>query len=177
MRPLTDKEKRLTLFLLVASFALANLFGLSLLSQKRKELESQLFCLRIEQLDARNWRMEKDLWMERKKWLDSKQPKIHAPGEANANLLEMLQTSARRQKIIIVGQSFTEPVTQPFYHEISVKLTVNGTLEALTHWLVELQQPEHFQAVRRFALKSDAEPPKIKCDLQVSRLYLPPTSP
>lgn len=173
MLRLTNNEKRLGAILLLALFILANGVGLSLLAGKRKALGEDLSRLEREQLEAQSWLAEKDRWMEREKWLDARQPRLVTTGEANAKLLATLQTTARQQKVTIVEQSFAEPATQPRYQEISVKLKVSGTLEALTRWLVELQQPEQFQVIKTFSLKSDAEPPKVKCDLEVARWYAP----
>ena len=177
MRSLTEKEKRLTLMLLVAVFLAINLFGLTFLSRKRKALEADLFRLRTEQLEAKNWLGEKDLWLERKKWLDDNQPRLKNGGEANANLLETVQSSAQHQKITIVEQGFMEPANKTHYRQVGVKLKVNGTLEDITRWLANLQQPAKFQAVTTLSLKSDADPSRMKCELQVVRWYAPESAP
>lgn len=177
MRPLTEKEKRLTVVLLMAVFLVVNLFGLVFLARKRKTLETDLLRLKTERLDAGNWLAEKDLWMERKKWLDVNQPRLKTSGEANANLLEALQTSAEREKIAIVEQVLLEPSAKPHCQEVGVKLRITGSLEAILRWLTELQQPARFHAVTTLSLKTDADPAKMKCELQVVRWYAPQSSP
>ena len=177
MRNLTRSEKRLLGALLGTLFVLANLFGVVALLHMKTALEDEAPKLRGELIDSEGWLAEKELWMDRKTWLDAKEPRLEAAGEASAKLLESLQTSARRQKITILEQEFPEPSKQPEYQEISVKLKVSASLESLTRWLVELQQPELFQVVSTFSLKSDAEPPKVICNLQVARWYAPAVSP
>ena len=70
-------------------------------------------------------------------------------------------------------QSFGEPVTQPNFQEISLKLKVSGSLQAVIRWLVELQQPANFQAIPALSMKSDTDPSKIICELTVARCFRP----
>jgi len=168
---MTKRERRLLFIFLGAIFILFNLFGVTYLLRREGELKTKLVNLGNERREADSWLKEKDLWEQRKTWMDSKQPKLQSTGEANAALLETIQTSARKQKITIVEQGFGEPNVQPFYQEISVKLKINGSLESITRWLAELQQPANFQAIPSLSLKSDSDPSKIVCELTVARWY------
>lgn len=173
MRKPTKREQSLTVVFLLAIFVLLNLFGATFLFRKKGELQTRLVALRNERADARGWLAEKETWRQRKEWLDKKQPKLQTTGEANAALLGDLQTSARKHKITIVDQGFGESSAQSSYQEIAVRLKVSGPLEAITRWLVELQQPSNFQAIPVLSVKSDNDPSKIVCDLTVTRCYAP----
>jgi hypothetical protein len=59
------------------------------------------------------------------------------------------------------------------YQEISVRMKVGGSLESIARWLVEVQQPDRFQAVPAFSIKSDTDATKVLCELTVSRYYAP----
>ncbi|MGB8354683.1 MAG: hypothetical protein WCD79_12390 [Chthoniobacteraceae bacterium] len=171
MRSLTKNESKLLAIFLGAIFLILNLMGLAFLFRTQGELRSRLVNLKNVQLESKSWLAENNLWTQRKNWMDEKQPKLQNTGEANAALLETLQTGARKQNITIVEQGFGEPNFQPSYQEISVKLKINGSLEAITRWLVELQQPANFQAVPTLSMKSDSDPAKIICELTVARWY------
>ena len=177
MRLLTNNEKKLALLLSLALFLFANLIGWNVVSRGVRSLQTRRTRLRNEQLEAANWLAERDTWLARKKWLEAAQPRFKSAGEANTNLLETVQSSARRQNVAIYDQSFAEPVKREYYQEIVVKLRVSGTLEGISRWLAELQQPENFHAVTKFSLKSEAEPSKVKCDLQIARWYAPASAP
>jgi hypothetical protein len=56
---------------------------------------------------------------------------------------------------------------------VGVKLKLSGNLENVVKWLAELQQPEKFQAVTNFSLKSEEQPPKVSLELDVARWYSP----
>ncbi|MGB8352884.1 MAG: hypothetical protein WCD79_03270 [Chthoniobacteraceae bacterium] len=154
-----------------AIFVILNLFGLTFLLRQQGELQSSLLTLRNERREANSWMAEKEVWQHRKEWLDKNQPKLQSVGEANAALLEALQTSARKQSITIMEQGFGEPNAQPSYQEISIKLKISGSLESIVRWLVETQQPESFQAIPSLSMKSDSDPSRVLCELTVARWY------
>jgi hypothetical protein len=177
MRQLTQREKKLAVILLGAIFLMLNLFVVLFLIGRQGALEKKLTAQRADQRDAKSWLAQKDLWLQREKWMNEKQPKLQTVGQANAALLESLQTSARAQSLNILDQSFVEvkPDTkaQLPYQEISVRLNVGGSLESVARWLADIQQPGKFQAVPAISMKSDTDPAKILCELTVSRYYAP----
>jgi hypothetical protein len=143
--------------------------------RKQEDFRSNLDVLRDEQREADSWLAEKDTWRQRKEWLDKTQPVLKSSGEASAELLETLTASAARHSITIVEQGFAEPDAEhkTAYQEVAVKLKMSGSLEAITRWLVEIQQPAKFQAVPTFSMKIDSDPTKIVCELTVDRYYAP----
>ena len=168
---MTKRERRLLYIFLGAIFVLFNFFGVTYLVRKQGGLKTKLVNLGNERPEANSWLAEKDLWQQRKAWMDGKQPKLPTEGRAQSDLLGSIQTSARKQNITIMEQGFGEPDTQPAYQEISMKLKVSGSLESITKWLVELQQPANFQAIPAMSLKSDSDASKVICELTVARWY------
>jgi len=171
VRKITKREQKLLFIFLGAIFLLFNLIGVAALFRKQAEFQSKLKALRIERLDARSWLAEKDTWQKRREWLDKTQPKLKTAGEADGALLDALQSSAGKYAITITDKSFGDPVQQPYYQEIAVKLKVNGSLEAVIRWLDELQQPANFQAIPSLSMKTDNDPTKISCELTVARWF------
>jgi hypothetical protein len=49
----------------------------------------------------------------------------------------------------------------------------SGALQNVIKWLVQIQQPELFQAITSFSLKSANEPPTVTLELEVARWYAP----
>ncbi len=171
MRQVTNREQRLLLIFTVLLFLVLNLFGFSLLSKNRQTLERTVRKLDLERQEARVWMAQKDLWLKRKEWMDHKQPKPDPSGQDSAQLLEFLQQGARQNKITITDQKLLEPRTEAEYREASVRIEVRGSLEPVVRWLAGLQAPERFQAITSLTLKSDAEPPKVICNLTIARWY------
>lgn len=177
MRELTPREKRLAVILTGAIFLLLNLFVVTYLIGRQAALEKRRTSLRNEQSKAAGWLAQREMWLQREKWMNEKQPKLQTVGQANSALLESLQTSARGHDINIVEQSFVEvkadTKSQLPYQEIAVRLKVGGSLESIARWLVDVQQPAKFQAVPAFSMKCDTDATKVLCELTVSRYCVP----
>lgn len=173
MRRINRNEKRLLIVLAIVLVAITEILGVRWLLGMRRGLQARRLRLEGEVMTAGAWMSDKDVWMERGKWLDATQPRLVSVEKANAELLETLQKTARAQKLSILEQSFAEAAARPHCREVAVRLTVSGSLEAISRWLVEVQQPGRFQAVTFFSMKCDSEPSQLKCAIQIARWYAP----
>ena len=166
-------ERRLMIVLGVAIFVMGTFYLVSYLL----DIESGL-ALKIRGLEAsantdQVWLREKQFWLDRKKWIDQKQPKVAPGGVPQSELLQSLTTSAQNHKLTIQEQSFADAKSTANYQAVAVRLKLTGTLEDVVRWLVDVQQPEKFQAVTTFSLKSQEKPPAVDLELEVARWYSP----
>ena len=173
MRKWTKGEKRLSMILGLALCLMGTVYLVSYLL----DIESSL-ALKIRGLEANAntdqvWLREKQFWLDRKQWIDKKQPRVAAGAVPQSELLQSLTTSAQNHKLTIQEQSFAEAKSTPNYQAVAVRLKLTGTLEDVVRWLVEVQQPEKFQAVTNFSLKSQEKPPAVDLELEVARWYSP----
>jgi hypothetical protein len=173
LRKLTKSEKRLSVLLMIAVFVMGNFYGLgylldlqSTISQKVSDLQGQVHGDEI-------WLKEKDLWLERKRWIDAAQPRIRPNQVPQSELLESLTTSAKANQLEIQEESFGENKSTPNYKSVAVRFKLGGALQNVIKWLVQIQQPELFQAITSFSLKSANEPPTVSLELEVARWYAP----
>ena len=173
MRRLTRSERRLLGFFLLAIFLVGNLFGVSYLVRKQKELRLEMTHLRNQQLEADAWLTDKEMWNKRKQWLDEHQPQIRVLSEGSTRLLESLQSSARRLKVTIVDQGLLDTSVKGDYQEVGVRLKVSASFEAMVKWMAELQQPELFRAMTQFNLRGDKDPSKVVGEFQIRQWYKP----
>lgn len=173
MRSLTATESRLLGIFLGAIVIVATLVLLSVGKRLRTGMDRELAELKVQKIEAEAWRQERPLWEERSAWLAANQPKYPSEGNPSSALLQKVQDSAAANGLTILEQSLAEPAPGAAFREVAVRVKVGATLEQLTRWLVELQQPAQFQAVTSFAIRSDKEPPKIICDAQIARWYAP----
>jgi hypothetical protein len=167
MRRLTASERRLLGILAGVVFLILNLFTWKFLAARKQEITIDLAKLKSLKINADFWLADREKWTARQAWLDANQPPL---GQAGA-LAEALKVSAEKYKIKIESQELTDANATTYYQEIAVKMKVNATLEGLTRWLAELQQPALFQVVSHLSLKSDKEKPesRVICELQISR--------
>ncbi len=121
--------------------------------------------------DAQRWLHQKDLWMERKKWIDANQPK-YQERSSSVNLLSELMAGIEKHHLTVANKNHLSPKQESHYCQVTVGLTVMGSLEGIVRWLAELQQPKNFVTINAFTL-DPVDESKMKCVLQISRLYTP----
>jgi hypothetical protein len=173
LRKLTKTEKRLSGLLIVAAFVMANFYGLGYLFDSLGTLTQEVSDLRNRAHSDDIWLKEKDLWLGRKRWIDGAQPRMRGNQVPQSALLESLTKSARDDQLDIQEQSFAEAISTPSYQSVAVRLKLGGALQNVIKWLVQIQQPELFQAITGFSLKSANEPPTVTLELEVARWYAP----
>ena len=173
LRKLTKSEKRLSIILTVAIFAMANFYGLGYLFDLLSTSSREVSELRSQQQSDGIWLREKALWLDRKRWIEASQPRIRPNQVPQSELLESLTTSAKANQLEIQEQSFGENKSTPNYQSVAVRLKLTGALQNVIKWLVQIQQPELFQAVTNFSLKSANEPPTVILELEIARWYAP----
>ena len=152
---------------------MANFYGLSYLLDLHSSLSKQVADLRSEERTNEIWLKEKNLWLNRKQWIEAAQPRIRPNQVPQSELLESLTSSAVADHLEIQEQGFGEIKSTPNYQSVAVRLKLSGSLQDAIKWLVQIQQPELFQAVTSFSLKSANEPPTVSLELEVARWYAP----
>jgi Tfp pilus assembly protein PilO len=173
LRRLTKTEARLAWLLGAALFIMANFYGLGFLLDRHSELSQKISELNATRRSDLTWLRERDLWLKRKQWLDTKQPKAGSSEAPQSELLQMLTKSAADHQLQIQEQGFGEAKNAAFYRSVAVRLKLTGSLENVMKWLASVQQPELFQAITSFSLKSENEPPSVSLELEVARWYAP----
>ena len=173
MRALTKAEKRLSVILIIALFVMANFYGLSALFDLMSDSSRDLSDLRGRVNTNDIWLREKDLWLQRKQWIEKTQPRIQSDQVPQSELLQSVTASAKANQLEIQEQSFGEIRSTPNYQSVSVRFKLSGALQNVIKWLVQIQQPELFQAITSFSLKSESEPPTVSLELEIARLYAP----
>jgi hypothetical protein len=173
LRKWTKGEKRLSLVLGVAILVMGTFYLVSYLLDIESDLGLKIRGLEANANTDQVWLREKQFWLDRKQWIDQKQPRAAAGAVPQSELLQSLTTSAQNHKLTIQEQSFADAKSTANYQAVAVRLKLTGALEDVVRWLVEVQQPEKFQAVTNFSLKSQEKPPAVDLELEVARWYSP----
>ena len=173
MRALTKGEKRLSVILIIALFVMANFYGLSALYDSMSDSSRDLSDLRGRVNTNDIWLREKNLWLQRKQWIEKTQPRIQSDQVPQSELLQSVTATAKANQLEIQEQSFGEIRSTPNYQSVSVRFKLSGALQNVIKWLVQIQQPQLFQAITSFSLKSESEPPTVSLELEIARLYAP----
>ena len=173
MRKWTKGEKRLSIMFGAALFVMGTFYLISYLLDIESDQSLKIRGLEANANTDQVWLREKQFWLDRKQWIDQKQPRVPAGAVPQSELLQSLTTSAQNHKLTIQEQSFADAKSTANYQAVAVRLKLTGTLEDVVRWLVEVQQPEKFQAVTNFSLKSQEKPPAVDLELEVARWYSP----
>jgi hypothetical protein len=173
LRKWTKGEKRLLIILGLAVLLTGTFYLVTYLLDIEGGLALKIRGLEASANTDQIWLREKQFWLDRKQWIDQKQPRVAAGAVPQSELLQSLTTSAQNHKLTIQEQSFTDAKSTPNYQAVAVRLKLSGALEDVVRWLVEIQQPEKFQAVTNFSLKSQEKPPAVDLELEVARWYSP----
>ena len=152
---------------------MANFYGLSYLFDLTSDLSREVADLRSQVRSNEIWLQERDIWLKRKQWIVATQPRIRPNQVPQSELLESVTTSAKANQLEIQEQGFSENRSTPDYQSVAVRLKLSGALENVIKWLAQIQQPELFQAITSFSLKSANEPPNVILDLEIARWYAP----
>jgi hypothetical protein len=173
LRKWTKGEKRLSLVLGVALLVMGTFYLVTYLLDIESDQSLKIRGLEANANTDQVWLREKQFWLDRKQWIDQKQPRVPAGAVPQSELLQSLTTSAQNHKLTIQEQSFADAKSTANYQAVAVRLKLTGTLEDVVRWLVDVQQPEKFQAVTNFSLKSQEKPPAVDLELEVARWYSP----
>jgi hypothetical protein len=161
------------MILIAAVFVLANFYGIGYLLDRKDSVEKDVAELTGKERSNQIWLKEKDLWLARRKWIDEKQPRTGANQVPQSEFLETLVGTAKKEQLEIQEQSFGEIKVTPNFRSIAVRLKLTGSLQNVIKWMVDVQQPELFQAITNFSLKSVNEPPTVTLELEIARWYAP----
>jgi hypothetical protein len=168
MKNLKASEKLMIAVLGVIIFGFFNVALFRFLSRNQQQMRQQITQLANDRTVAQVLLDEAPMWKERIEWLDAHQPKAGSSGEASSRLFEFVTGAAKDAGVKLVrNPDFAADLVTPGTMDAAVRISATGSLEALSKWLVALQQPENFCAIPTFRLDSTQEQGVMKCELDL----------
>ncbi|HEY2574303.1 MAG TPA: hypothetical protein VGH65_09545 [Verrucomicrobiaceae bacterium] len=176
-RTLNQREKRLLFGCVTVVFLTATVLGYSWYDRHRKTLTGSIATLKSQSQENQGWLNQREHWDKRMKWLEARMPYTDSAGRSQGQLLEELQTSALDAELKITGQTLLEPLALDHANEVAVNIKVRGDHDKMVRWLLTLQSPEKFQAMKAFEFeldtKSKEKTPQAQCNLTIARWFNP----
>ncbi|MEI6534590.1 MAG: hypothetical protein WCN98_04555 [Verrucomicrobiaceae bacterium] len=176
-RRLNQRERRLLAACLLVIFTVFNVLAYREFSLRRKALDTSITQLQDQSASNHTWLKDRVSWDKRMKWLDTSMPYTDSAGRSQGQLLEELQTSSLDAELKITGQTLLEPLALDHCNEVAVNIKISGDQDKLLRWLLTLQSPEKFQAMKTFDLeidgKSKEKSPQAQCNLTLARWFNP----
>jgi len=176
-RALNPREKRLLAACLITLFLVINFLAFREFNLRRKNVATGLSQMREQVASNQVWLSDRAFWEKRKAWLDEKMPYTDSAGRSQGQLLELLQNSALDMGLTVSNTTLLEPQALEHANEVAVTVRVRGDQDVMLRWLLMLQSPERFQAVKNLELELDSRArettPQAQCNLTVARWFNP----
>ena len=168
---LSPRERNLALMLGVTAFLILNILFLPKLMTGNRTAKQRNVELKAELAASESWIKQQAYWDKRKKWLEETEPELTGDRRDSATQLEDLQKAARAAGIKIDEVQLLQLPVQEFYHPVGARFTVSGTWENMVKFLQDAQEPDQFDVIPKFSIKSDQEPPNVICEMEMQRWF------
>lgn len=180
-RTLNAREKRLLVACLLTLFLVGNALAIREFTSRRKELVDSHSKLEGQARSNQMWLNERPYWEKRLGWLEKNMPYTNSAGKAQGQLLEDLRNSALDAGLKVENETPLASLELDHKNEVSVSLRIRGDQEIMIGWLLTLQSPEKFTAVKAIELELDSRSreklPQAQCNLTVARWFNPQPPP
>ncbi|HSJ03188.1 MAG TPA: hypothetical protein VK956_12080 [Verrucomicrobium sp.] len=180
-RSLNTREKRLLTLCIVTIVMGVNVYALQEFNTRRKAATSNLETLKKQTVGDQMLLQDREFWAKRQAWLDKSMPYTNSAGKAQGQLLEDLRNQALDLGLKVENETLLEALALDHANEVAVNLRLKGDQEVMLRWLLTLQSPEKFTAVKNMELELDArsreKTPQAQCNLTVARWFNPKAPP
>lgn len=188
-RSLNSREKRLLIACLLTIFIVINALAFRTYSTRNKTLTNRISDLKQQSATNRIWLDQKAKWQKRSKWLDANMTYTESAGRSQGQLLDELQSSALDAGLKVSNPTLLEPVqvsvpnniNDVVCNEVGVSLRIRGDQDKLMRWLLTLQSPERFRAMKGFEIELDTKAkekiPQAQCNITLARWFNPVAPP
>jgi hypothetical protein len=176
-RTYNTREKRL-LFLCIGTIFLAgNFMAVREFLSRRKELVTSLDDMKQQERSNRMLLLDRPRMEKLDAWLVKSMPYTNSAGKAQGQLLDDLRNSALDMGLKTENENPLESLELSHHNEVSVSLRVRGAQEVVISWLLTLQSPEKFTAIKSVELELDTrsreKTPQAQCNITVARWFNP----
>lgn len=176
-RTFNSREKRLLIICLSTIFLVGNFMAVREFLGRRKELATKLDDMKRQETSNRLILQDGPRMEKLSAWLDKSMPYTNSAGKAQGQLLDDLRNSALDMGLKTENENPLESLELSHHNEVSVSLRVRGAQEVVIGWLLTLQSPEKFTAIKSVELELDTrsreKTPQAQCNITVARWFNP----
>jgi hypothetical protein len=176
-RTFNTREKRLLFLCIGTIFLVGNFMAAREFMTRRKALVSGLDEMKQQERANRMLLLDRPRMEKLDAWLDKSMPYTNSAGKAQGQLLDDLRNSALDMGLKTENENPLESMELSHHNEVSVSLRVRGDQEVVISWLLTLQSPEKFTAIKSIELELDTrsreKTPQAQCNITVARWFNP----
>jgi len=167
LKNFSPRERNLALALGTIVFLVLNLIFMPRLLAYTREARRKQAELQAKATAAKSWVEREAYWNRRKEWIEKTEPAAKAAREDSARQFEELQALARQYGLKIADVQLLQLDAAEFYHPVGARFAVSGPWPELVKFVSGLQNPDRFNVIPRFSVKSDDPPPNVQCELEI----------
>lgn len=176
-RSLNPREKRLLALCIITIVLGVNAYAFQDFNARHKALKTNLETLKKQTLGDRMLLGDRAFWAKRQLWLDANMPYTNSAGKSQGQLLEDLRNQALDLGLKVENETLLEALALDHANEVAVNLRVKGDQDIMLRWLLSLQSPEKFTAIKSMELELDSrsreKTPQAQCNITVARWFNP----
>lgn len=174
-RSLNTRERRLLVLCLTTLFVVGNALAVREFLTRYKTATTSLSTLKEQANSNRIWMNDRAIYEKRLVWLEKTMPYTASAGKAQGQLLEDLRNSALDVGLKVENETPLESLELDHANEVSVSMRLRGDQEIMLRWLLTLQSPEKFTAIKSIELELDSrskeKTPQAQCNLTAARWF------
>lgn len=169
MSRLSSREKKLVFLIFGLLFIFGNVIALSWWRGELDDLKKEQHDLDLALIEAEALYGERSEWENRQDWLDSAIASFPGREAADAELLKLVETSARQVGVVLGSAELLEPPgeDEEYFARSGVSVRASGTLSQLAKWIHGFQEPKDFRSLTNFEFENDGKDPgMVHCRFQ-----------
>jgi len=155
IKQMTPRERTLAIIVGLGLFAFVNLFLVKFLGGFHRQFRSDLAAKSIEVETMRSLLAEREMWLQRDQWLQTRMPKLENRDRAAAELRKLVTEIAGKHNIPLEKANLGSPETRAQYALVALSFETKSKWKDLAAFLRELQKPDAFIVVESAKLNID----------------------
>lgn len=175
---MSPREKKLLIFFGIAGFFILNLFAWNFYVKKRTTVMRQRDAARQKLETALMFRTSREQVTDQMEWLAKHEPEPIANQDAQTKLQQLCENEAKATNLTITNQKpLQTDESGRYFHRAKIKLTVNGTEQALYQWFDRLNSPEQLRIASSLQLSPNKkDDTQIDCTATIEQWFVPSTT-
>jgi Type II secretion system (T2SS), protein M subtype b len=155
IQQMTPRERVLSAIVGLTALVLVNLFLVKFFVKNHRQLRTDLVDKKAQLETMRTLLTERDLWMDRDRFIRNAQPKLVDRDGAAVTLLGAVKDIASKHSIVLENAQPGSPDPKPQYISVWVSFETKSKWQDLVAFLSELQAPEQFLVFENANLQID----------------------
>ncbi len=154
---MTARERNLAYGLVSILLAGGAFLGVTQLKNWKQRVDDAEYELALKQTEAEILLGQKDLWLERGKWITEKQPVFTSRRDADTEINKLAQDTMENRGIDVVQSQPSEPAEMPALFASTLLVQGKAEFTNAMGWLYDLQQPGLFVSIPSITITPDED--------------------